>query len=75
MSGGGILFVAIGAASLVAGLAVLTAALRRHKREHPAGVAMLIGGMMGTAFDLLMAGFAIGYAMSAPAALDSRGAR
>ena len=75
MSGGGLLFLAIGAVSLVAGLAVMIAALRHQTRAQPKGVAMLIGGMMATAFGLLMAGFAIGYALSAPPALDSRGAR
>ena len=75
MSGGGLLFVAIGALSLVAGLAVMFAALRHHDRAQPKGVAMLIGGMMATAFGLLMAGFAIGYALSAPANPYSQGAR
>lgn len=74
MSGGGILFLAVGAVSLVAGLAVMTVALRHHDRAQPKGVAMLIGGMMATAFGLLLAGFAIGYAMSAPAAVNARGA-
>ena len=56
-----VLFVAIGALSLIAGLTVMLLALRHHRREQPKGVAMLIGGMMATAFGLLMAGFAIAY--------------
>ena len=56
-----ILFVAIGVVSLLAGIGVMVAALR-HGRESPKGVAMLIAGMMITAFGLLMAGFAISYA-------------
>ena len=56
-----LLFVAIGALSLLAGIGVMIAALRLG-RESPKGVAMLIAGMMATAFGLLMAGFAIAYA-------------
>lgn len=74
MSGGGILFLIIGAVSLIAGLAVMFAALRHHDREHPAGVVMLIGGMMATAFGLLLTGFAIAYTLSAPANSYSQGA-
>ena len=54
-------FVAIGALSLLIGLGAMAAALRQG-REQPKGVALLIGGMMATAFGLLMAGFAIAYA-------------
>jgi hypothetical protein len=64
-----ILFVAIGAVSLLLGLAVMVAALRQG-RESPKGVAMLIAGMMATAFGLLMAGFAIAYAI-APSPLEA----
>ena len=61
MSGTNLLFVAIGAASLLLGLAVLVAALRGAPGTDPKSTAMLIGGMMATAFGLLMAGFAIAY--------------
>ena len=66
MSPANILFVAIGAVSLLAGLGTMFAALRYHKRDEPRGVAMLIFGMMATAFGLLMAGFAIAFATSDP---------
>lgn len=66
MSSANILFVAIGAVSLLAGLGTMFAALRYHKRDEPRGVAMLIFGMMATAFGLLMAGFAIAFATSDP---------
>ena len=56
-----IVFVAIGAVSLLLGLAVLVAALRGAPGTDPKSTAMLIGGMMITAFGLLMAGFAIAY--------------
>ena len=62
MTGANILFVAIGAIALIGGLALLFAALRHHRANHPRGVAMLIGGMMAAAFGLLLGGFAIAYA-------------
>ena len=61
MSGTNLLFVAIGAISLLLGLAVLVAALRGAPGTDPRSTAMLIGGMMVTAFGLLIAGFAIAY--------------
>lgn len=58
-------FVAVGAVSLLAGLATMAVAFRQG-REQPKGVALLIAGMMATAFGLLMAGFAIAFATSEP---------
>jgi hypothetical protein len=68
-------FVAIGAVSLLAGLGTMFAALRYHKRDQPRGVAMLIFGMMATAFGLLMAGFAIAFATAEPIDLNAEAAR
>ncbi len=56
-----ILYVAIGAVSLLLGLGVLVTAIRGAPGTDPKSTAMLIGGMMITAFGLLMAGFAIAY--------------
>jgi len=56
-----ILYVAIGAVSLLLGLAVLVMAIRGSPGTDPKSTAMLIAGMMITAFGLLMAGFAIAY--------------
>lgn len=56
-----ILHVAIGAVSLLLGLGVLVTAIRGAPGTDPKSTAMLIGGMMITAFGLLMAGFAIAY--------------
>jgi hypothetical protein len=61
MSQANLLFVAIGAASLLLGLGVLVTAIRGAPGTDPKSTAMLIGGMMVTAFGLLMAGFAIAY--------------
>jgi Na+/H+ antiporter NhaC len=61
MSPTNLLFVAIGAVSLLLGLTVLVTAIRGAPGTDPKSTAMLIGGMMATAFGLLMAGFAIAY--------------
>lgn len=52
----------VGLAALVGGLVMLAVALKRHKRDHPKGVAMLIAGMMVTAFGLFITAFAISFA-------------
>lgn len=70
-----ILFVAIGAVAFVAGLAMLVRAIRSGDvGEQPKPTAMLIAGMMITAFGLLMAGFAIGFALSEPLDLNAEAA-
>jgi len=56
-----ILYVAIGSVSLVIGLGVLFLAIRGAPGTDPKSTAMLIAGMMITAFGLLLAGFAIAY--------------
>ena len=67
-------FVVIGAIALVAGLALLVTGIRKHEAQHPKHVAMLIGGMMLTAFGLVLAGFAIAYQTAAPLDLSAGGA-
>jgi hypothetical protein len=59
----------IGLAALVGGLAMLGFTLRRHRRDHPKGVAMLIAAMMVTAFGLFITAFAIAFAFG-PANLE-----
>ena len=58
---------AIGLAALIGGLVMLGFTLRRHQRDHPKGVAMLIAGTMVTAFGLFITGFAIAFAFGEPA--------
>ena len=65
------LFVPLGIVVLLGGLALLVTGIRRHKEQHPKHVAMLIGGMMMTAFGLVIAGFAIAYQRAAPLDLKS----
>jgi cytochrome c biogenesis factor len=56
----------IGLAALTGGLTMLFVALKRHKRDHPKGVALLIAGMMVTAFGLFITAFAIAFAFGEP---------
>ena len=64
----------LGAVALLAGLALLVTGVRKHQAQHPKHVAMLIGGMMLTAFGLVLAGFAIAYQTAAPLDLNAGGA-
>ena len=68
-------FVPLGAAALIAGLILLVTGIRKHKAQHPKHVAMLIGGMMLTAFGLVIAGFAIAYQNAAPLDLNAGAVR
>ena len=56
----------IGLAALIGGLTMLFVALKRHKRDHPKGVAMLIAGMMVTAFGLFITAFTFAFAFGEP---------
>ena len=62
MSGIGLINLGVGLTALIGGLTMLFVALKRHKRDHPKGVAMLIAGMMVTAFGLFITAFAIVFA-------------
>ena len=68
-------FVPLGVLILVAGLALLVTGIRRHREQHPKHVAMLIGGMMLTAFGIVIAGFAIAYQRTAPLDLNTGAAQ
>ena len=68
-------FIAAGAVALVAGLVLVVTGIRKHEAQHPRHVAMLIGGMMLTAFGLIIAGFAIAYQSAAPLDLNAGAAR
>jgi uncharacterized membrane protein len=67
-------FEIVGVAAVFAGLTLLVVAIRHHGERLPKHVAMLIAGMMLTAFGLVLAGFAIVYQNSAPLALNAAGA-
>ncbi len=65
----------LGAVALLAGLALLVTGVRKHQAQHPKHVAMLIGGMMLTAFGLVLAGFSIAYETASPLDLNQGAAR
>lgn len=64
-------FVAIGAVFALVGIALLVVAIRHRGEQRPRYAAMLIGGMMSTAFGLVLAGFAIAYERTAPLDLNA----
>jgi uncharacterized membrane protein HdeD (DUF308 family) len=63
-------FILIGALALIVGLVLLVTAIRHQSEQKPRYAAMLIGGMMMTAFGLVIAGFAIAYQRAAPLDLN-----
>ena len=67
--------IVIGALAVIAGLAILVTGIRHHAERQPKHVVMLIGGMMLTAFGLVIAGFAIAYQNAAPLDLNTGAAQ
>jgi drug/metabolite transporter (DMT)-like permease len=68
-------FIVLGALAVIVGLALLVTAIRHQGEQRPRYAAMLIGGMMMTAFGLVIAGFAIAYQRTAPLDLNAGAAR
>jgi uncharacterized membrane protein len=64
-------FVPLGVIAALAGLVILVTAIRHQSEQQPKYKAMLIGGMMLTAFGLVIAGFAIAYQRATPLALNA----
>ncbi|HWJ39200.1 MAG TPA: hypothetical protein VNR86_10625 [Sphingomicrobium sp.] len=60
------LFILVGALFFIVGLVLLVTAIRHQSEQQPRYAAMLIGGMMMTAFGLVLGGFAIAYQRAAP---------
>jgi hypothetical protein len=67
-------FIALGVLAVLIGGSILAVALRHSQEQRPRYAAMLIGGMMLTAFGLVIAGFAIAYQHTKPLNLNSTGA-
>jgi hypothetical protein len=63
-------FVILDVIAAIIGLGLLVTAIRHQKEQRPRYAAMLIGGMMLTAFGLVIGGFAIAYQKSAPLDLN-----
>jgi Na+-translocating ferredoxin:NAD+ oxidoreductase RnfD subunit len=68
-------FIPLGTIIVLAGLTLLVIAIRHQQEQQPRYAAMLIGGMMMTAFGMVIAGFAIAYQRAAPLDLNSGAAR
>jgi drug/metabolite transporter (DMT)-like permease len=68
-------FIMLGALAAIVGAALLVTAIRHQGEQRPRYAAMLIGGMMMTAFGLVIAGFAIAYQRTAPLDLNAGGAQ
>ena len=68
-------FEIVGVVATLVGLVLVVTAIRHHGERLPKHTAMLIGGMMLTAFGLVMAGFAIAYQRTAPLDLNTGAAR
>ena len=68
-------FVIGGVIAALVGMAIVVTAIRHHGERLPKHTAMLIGGMMMTAFGIVMAGFSIVYQNTAPLSLNSGVAR
>ena len=60
MSGGTLIFMIVGPIAFVIGAVMMFVAIRGGVGENPKSTAMLIAGMMATAFGLLLTAFAIG---------------
>ena len=56
------IFTIIGPIAMLAGIAMMIAAIRGGVGQNPKSTAMLIAGMMATAFGMLLTAFAIGTA-------------
>ena len=68
-------FTILGAIAVIVGLVLLVIAIRHQSEQRPRYAAMLIGGMMLTAFGLVIAGFALAYQRAAPLDLNSGAAQ
>jgi hypothetical protein len=66
------LYVIVGAAALVAGIAMLVSGIRGGIAESPRNAVLLIAGMMAAAFGLVLAGFAIAYQTAGPLDLNAQ---
>jgi drug/metabolite transporter (DMT)-like permease len=68
-------FIPLGIVALLVGVGLLVTGIRHQSERQPRYAAMLIGGMMLTAFGLVIAGFAIAYQNAAPLDLNAGAAR
>ena len=60
------LFLIVGPIAMLAGIAMMVVAIRGRPGTNPKSTILLIAGMMGCAFGMLLTAFAIGSAGPAP---------
>jgi hypothetical protein len=68
-------FIVLGVIAVLAGITLVATGVRGGPDARPRNMAMLIGGMMLTAFGLVMSGFAIVYQNTAPIDMNAEAAR
>ena len=68
-------FVIIGVFAAIIGVGLLVTGIHRGPDAAPRNMAMLIGGMMLTAFGIIIAGFSIVYSLTAPFDLNAGAAQ
>lgn len=68
-------FMIIGVIAGLIGISLVVTGIRRGPDAAPRNMVMLIGGMMLTAFGIILAGFSIVYSNTAPLDLNSGAAR
>jgi hypothetical protein len=64
-------FIPLDIVAVLVGVGLLATGIRHQSERQPRYAAMLIGGMMLTAFGLVIAGFAIAYQNAAPLDLNA----
>ena len=68
-------FIIVGVIAALAGASLVVTGIRRGPDAAPANRAMLIGGMMMTAFGIVIAGFSVAYQRTAPLDLNAGAVR
>jgi hypothetical protein len=69
------MYIILGALAALAGASLVVIGISRGPDSAPGNRAMLIGGMMLTAFGIVIAGFAIVYSNTAPIDLNAGAAQ
>lgn len=69
------LFIIVGVIAALVGATLVVTGIRRGPDASPRNSVMLIGGMMLTAFGIVIAGFSIVYQNTAPLDLNAGGGR
>jgi hypothetical protein len=68
-------YIIVGILAALSGIALVATGIRRGPDAQPKNMVMLIGGMMLTAFGIVLAGFAIVYTNAAPIDLNAGATR